>query len=537
MTDFSRGRHAGVLLPLFSCPSTRSWGIGEIGDMRPLCRWLQEAGFDILQLLPVNAMASGDNSPYSATSAMAIDPIFISVWAVEDFVALGGEQALDEAARAALADVRLSGRVEYATVRRLKEQALSASFERFLGEEWSRDTPRAGRLRAFIAGQASWLDDYALYAALRRHHGFAPWWEWADGLRRRQAEALESARREHAREVLYAQYLQWIADVQWHVAREACRPVGLFGDLAFMVAADSADVWAEQHAFLLDATVGVPPDAFSPTGQDWGLPVYRWDVLEAEDYGWIRRRAARTADLFDGYRVDHLVGLYRTYVLPGDGSPHYFTPADEADQLALGERLLQVYAEPGARIIAEDLGTVPDFVRESLDRLEVSGYRVLRWEREWNLPGQPFRDPAEYPPHSVATTGTHDTETLVAWWEGADAEERAALLEIPSLATRGLDAHDASCTVEVRDAILDTLLGSASDFVLLPMQDVFGWRERVNTPATVGDDNWTYRLPWPVDHVDEQAEAAERAVKLRAWVAMHRRSRDLFEGLEDARTA
>jgi 4-alpha-glucanotransferase len=537
MTDFSRGRHAGVLLPLFSCPSTRSWGIGEIGDLRPLCRWLQEAGFDILQLLPVNAMAAGDNSPYSAVSAMALDPIFISVWAVEDFALLGGEQALDRPARTALRDVRLSGRVDYATIRQLKEQALTASFHRFLADEWSRDTPRAGWLREFIGRQASWLEDYALYDALRRRYEGAPWWEWEEGLRHRRAHALEAARRDHAHEVLYSKYLQWTADLQWHTAREACRPVGLFGDLPFMVGADSADVWAEQHAFRLDASVGVPPDAFSPTGQDWGLPVYRWDVMESEDYAWIRRRAARTADLFDGYRIDHLVGLYRTYVLPHEGSPRFFTPADEDEQLAQGERLLEVYAEPGARIIAEDLGTVPDFVRESLDRLRVSGYRVLRWEREWQVPGQPFRDPAEYPPHSVATTGTHDTETLAAWWEGADADERAALLQIPSLSTRGLDPDDACCTMEVRDAILETLLASRSDLVLLPMQDVFGWRDRVNTPATVGDANWSYRLPWPVDHIDEQAEAAERAVKLRAWSAGHGRGDEAADEIEDARSA
>ena len=133
----------------------------------------------------------------------------------------------------------------------------------------------------------------------------------------------------------------------------------------------------------------------SATGQDWGLPAYRWDVFADRDFDWLRHRARRNADLCDGYRVDHLVGFYRTYYRDGHGQAG-FTPPDEPSQLALGERVL-VFRDAGAEIIAEDLGTVPDFVRASLARLEVPGYKVFRWERQWDDPGQPFRDPASYP--------------------------------------------------------------------------------------------------------------------------------------------
>src|SRR6185312_1751449 len=131
----------------------------------------------------------------------------------------------------------------------------------------------------------------------------------------------------------------------------------LFGDLPFMVDSDSADVWARQADFRLDASVGVPPDAFSATGQDWGMPVYRWDVMAAEDYRWLHERARRNADLYDGYRVDHLVGFYRTYGRPRDGGAPFFTPSDEAHQVALGETVLRIFGDAGAEIIAEDLGT------------------------------------------------------------------------------------------------------------------------------------------------------------------------------------
>ncbi len=222
----------------------------------------------------------------------------------------------------------------------------------------------------------------------------------------------------------YRQYLQWLAGDQWGSARDAAGNVALFGDLPFMVSGDSADVWARQDEFRLDASVGVPPDAFSESGQDWGLPVYRWDVLAERDFDWLRNRARRNADLYDGYRVDHLVGFYRTYFRPQDGSAAQFTPPDEAEQTRLGERVLAVFREAGAELIAEDLGTVPDFVRESLARLAVPGYKVFRWEREWDVSGEPFKDPAAYPPASVATSGTHDTEPLVIWWQAAPREEK-----------------------------------------------------------------------------------------------------------------
>jgi 4-alpha-glucanotransferase len=296
-----------------------------------------------------------------------------------------------------------------------------------------------------------------------------------------------------------------------------------------MVSGDSADVWSRQDAFRLDASVGVPPDAFSETGQDWGLPVYRWDVLAERDYDWLRVRARRNADLYDGYRVDHLVGFYRTFFRPHDGGEPQFTPPDEPSQSSQGESVLDVFREPGAEIIAEDLGTVPDFVRASLERLAVPGYKVLRWEREWDRPGEPFRDPRQYPAVAVATSGTHDTEPMVIWWENADADERQAVVEIPSIAERlADDERDAALngttlTHPLREALLAVLFESGANIVLLPIQDVFGWRDRINQPATVGSDNWTWRLPWPSDRMTMEPEAMAIATQLREWTEKYQR--------------
>lgn len=516
MPDSARGRHAGVLLPLFSATSSRSWGIGEIGDLVPTGRWLSRAGFHIWLMLPINEMSAGQHSPYSALTAMAVDPIYVTLPDVEDFALIGGEGALDAEDRETLARVRRAPAIQYDAVRSLKTRALVRAFDRFDEEELKARTPRAAAFQEFVASQAWWLEDYALFRALHAAHDERPWWDWDEGVRTHRCEAIKEARESLARQVRFHQYVQWQADLQWQAARIASG-VALFGDLPFMVGVDSADVWARQHAFRFDSTIGVPPDAFSETGQDWGLPVYRWDVIAEDDYEWIRQRARRSADLFRGYRIDHLVGLYRTYAIPKDaeGEPVFY-PAEQAEQLAQGETLVKLFAEAGARVIAEDLGTVPDFVRASLTRLRVPGYRVLRWEREWHQPGQPFRDPAAYPANSVATSGTHDTEALAEWWQNAPDEERAAVARIPALAARELSVRAGTYGPRERDAFLDALYRAGSDYAIFPLQDLFGWHDRINTPGTVSEQNWTWRVHAPVDTWLSRDDTRERADALRS---------------------
>jgi 4-alpha-glucanotransferase len=525
----SPSRRAGLLIPLFSLASSRGWGIGEIGDIAPVSRWLSSAGQRLLQLLPINEMPPGETSPYSALSAMAIDPQFITMDALEDFHATGGETGLDEAARVRLDRARVSPAIDYASVRDLKQSALRRAFAHFRDRELAGGTRRASAFRIYCESQAWWLDDYALFRALHACHQERAWTDWPEGVRTRQPDALDEARRQLADDVLFRQYLQWVAGDQWGSARDAAGDVALFGDLPFMVSGDSADVWARQDEFRLDASVGVPPDAFSETGQDWGLPVYRWDVLAERDFDWLRHRAHRNTDLFDGYRVDHLVGFYRTYFRPHDGGEPQFVPEAQEDQCAQGERVLGVFREPGAEIIAEDLGVVPDFVRESLQRLAVPGYRVFRWERQWNDPDQPFRDPLAYPAASVATSGTHDTEPMVVWWEGASREEREAVLALGCIndELRDRDRTEAleRRTLEhpMREALLEVLYASGSDILILPIGDVFGWRDRINQPATVHAGNWTWRLPWPCDRLGSQPEAMAMANQLRSWSERHGR--------------
>jgi 4-alpha-glucanotransferase len=489
-------RTAGVLIPLFSLRSATDWGVGEIPDLVPFARWSSGAGIGVAQVLPVAEAARGQNSPYAALSAFAIDPVYLAIDALDDFAEAGGHDALTAADRTLLTEVRRSPTVRWNEVRALKTRALEVAFQSFVREQWQRKTRRARELERFAREQAVWIDDYALFVSIHDElMGGRSWLEWPAPLRNREAGAMADTRAALSERVLFRVWLQWLCDRQWHAARRGANAVGveLAGDIPFMVAGDSADVWARRDDFRLDARVGVPPDAFSATGQDWGLPVYRWAEMEAGGHVWMTARSERMADLYGLYRVDHVVGLYRTYFFTDDGSPAAFVPAEEPAQVANGERMMSLFSKR-ARVIAEDLGVVPTFIRTSLDALEIPGYRVQRWERDWDEPGQPFRDPTAWPAVSVATSGTHDTDSLADWFEGLDGAERKALLDLPALSSlreRAPTGFDAG----VRDAMLELLYGSGSDLLLLPFQDLLGHRERVNVPGTVNEQNWTYRMP------------------------------------------
>ena len=313
-------RQSGIAVPLFSLASSHGWGIGEFPDLADFAAWLSEAGQSVVQILPINEMPPIETSPYSAMTAMALDPIYISLPDVPDFAAIGGEDALDGAERAEITRLRQLPRIDYAAVRWLKDRWLRRSFDRFLKMEVPRGTPRAARFDAFRAEQSWWLDEYALFRALHAHHEERQWAEWPAALAAADREAVQQIRPSLLLEITYRSYLQWIAAEQWAEARRRAWPVRVFGDLPFMISADSPDVWARQNEFRFDATIGVPPDAFSETGQDWGLPPWRMDVMAASGYTWMRNRARRYSGLYDGYRIDHLVGLYRMYVRPIDKS-------------------------------------------------------------------------------------------------------------------------------------------------------------------------------------------------------------------------
>lgn len=519
----ARRRISGVTVPLFSLRSERSWGIGEIGDLPEFARWIATAGLRLVQLLPLGEIAGGETSPYFALSAFGIDPMYISLSDVPELPAESIGEALGTDAEA-LEQARKSERVNYDLVRRVKRRALRFAFERFMAEHHAAQTPRAAEMAAFVARQSDWLPDYAQYRAFKDGFDGAAWFQWPEGARDRHPEALAALRRERARDILYYEYVQWLAHTQWEAARAELRAQGIeiMGDLPFMVARDSADVWAHQDEFRHDMSVGAPPDQFNEEGQNWGLPPYYWDRMRENGFAWLRRRCRYTGLLCDRFRIDHLVGFYRTYMFSepraaGERPRAIFDPAEEAAQLEHGERVVRAMiegaAETGAQLVAEDLGAVPPWVRASLTALGVPGYKVLIWEKDDVV----FRNPADYPERSVACFGTHDTDSVVVWWETRDDREREGLLALPQLAPHR-ERLGRQFTKETHRLLLDLIHGSGSELVLLLLQDVLATRDRINTPGTVGPENWTIRLPAPPSELERDPEVREALARVRASV-------------------
>jgi 4-alpha-glucanotransferase len=507
LTPERRIRRAGVLVPLFSLRRKGNWGIGEIADIPKFAAWAERSGFSILQLLPVNAVGGYDASPYAAISAFALDPVYLCLDQCEDFTAAGGRDALPPAMRDELRALEASDLVRWDRVRALKREGIRIAFERFLRDEWQSRTGRARELGNFMKNSRTWLDDYALFSVIHEQRQES-WRDWPLGIRERTPDAISQLRRERANELLAVAWVQWQLDRQWNQARlEASQhDVELMGDLPFTVSMDSADVWANRSIFRCDLHVGTPPEEGSPSGQDWGLPAYDWGALQKSDFSWLRGRVARAGQLFSLYRIDHALGFYRMFYRSPDGKTMGFSPTDERQQIRLGELVMRLMRHFG-EVVAEDLGNVPPFLRPSLERLGIPGYRVLRWEKD----GEEYRDPQAWPVVSVATSSTHDTSTNADWYDELSVDERKALAKIPALSkldpNRGFD--DAA-----RDAILRAVYQAPSTLALVMFQDAMGARERINVPGTVAETNWSYRMPMTIEDLATDTGTSARLRQL-----------------------
>ena len=284
----------------------------------------------------------------------------------------------------------------------------------------------------------------------------------------------------------------------------------LMGDVPFIVGGESADVWSNAAQFRQDVSLGAPPDAFSPDGQDWGLPAYDWAAMDADDMSWHRARTRHASRLYDRFRLDHVVGYFRQWVRPrteGDGrGPGRFDPTGEDAQHARGAKVLSVILEEAspAKVIAEDLGVIPPFVRATMKELGLPGYRVIPWEQD----DAGFRDPAGFPRSSVASWSTHDTAPITSWWADLPAKDQAALSKIVGEGAHATD--DARLLAQTQ-----TLLGSGADLALVLVQELLGEGTRINTPGTVGGANWTYRLARPIEQLLADASVGARLDRVR----------------------
>lgn len=461
-------RRAGILLHVTSLPGPMQQGVLD-EEAHAFIDHLAAHDIAVWQFLPLGP-THGHGSPYESLSSFAGNPELI------DLKACVQAGWLSQTSLEAL----LAGSISEDDARR----EAAAGFWQAVGK----DAGLGAEVDAFRRDNADWLDDFALFMALKRHYRDAPWWQWPPPLRQRQPAALAAARKQHEVGVRQAIFEQFAFARQWQALRQhaEARNILLFGDVPIYVAHDSADVWSRRHFFtvnsegLCEEVAGVPPDYFSATGQRWGNPLYRWDKLEADGFAWWIRRLQLQLERMHVARIDHFRGLEAYWAIPAaspDGRTGEWRPAP-------GKALLKALAEAfGALpLVAEDLGLITPAVHALRRAFGLPGMKILQFA---------FGGDADNPylPHnheamSVVYTGTHDNDTTLGWWRHVKEPVRRHVLEY-----LGISEEDMPWPL-IRSA-----LASVARLAVVPSQDVLGLgsEARLNTPATV-QGNWSWRL-------------------------------------------
>ena len=478
-------RSAGILLPVSSLPSP--YGIGCFSqEAYDFVDWLKEAGQTYWQILPLGVTSYGD-SPYQSFSAFAGNPYFISLDALV-------EEGVLTAAECKKANFgRKADDIDYSRLYAERGRLLRLAYSRS-------DIGHNEAFTAFCEKNKWWLDDFALFMAVKGRFEGKPWIEWAEDIRLRWQPAMDYYRRELYFEVEYHKYLQFKFDQQWRRLKAYANSKGIriIGDIPIYVALDSADAWANPGLFQLDkdniptAVAGVPPDGFSPTGQLWGNPLYRWEAHRATGYQWWITRLWYCFELYDVVRIDHFRGFESYYSIPAGNTTaaggHWEKGPDQAFIDAMHETLGQ------GGIIAEDLGYLTPEVKTMLAASGYPGMKIMQFAFDRREPGNYL--PYTYTKNSVVYTGTHDNVTTEGWKESASPED-------VHYACRYLRCEPDDLT----EAMIAACLSCVSDMAIVPMADWLhlGAEARINTPSTQGA-NWQWRLATPLtgllaDHI------------------------------------
>jgi len=489
----SNNRSSGILLHITSLPSP--YGIGDLGPAaRTFVDFLAAAGQQCWQMLPLNPTSPiHGNSPYSSDSAHAGNPALISPeQMLEDGLLL--PQDLREV------EPMPVQRVQYEQAGRIRETLLRTALNRLDQLPLIRQA-----FHAFCRREAAWLEDYALFRALKEHYGLKPWTEWPMPVRRRQATALEELRTLLRPQMEEIRFRQFVFFSQWEHLREHCRRrrIKLIGDIPIYVNEDSVDVWANPEIFKLDEELrplvraGVPPDYFSTTGQLWGNPVYDWRHLQKTDFSWWIERIRHNTRLFDLVRLDHFRGFVACWEVPaGHDTAMHGQWADVPARAFFTTLRENLGTLP---LIAEDLGTITDDVLEVMHEFGLPGMKILLFAFGPDLPTNPYAPHNHIRPCFVYT-GTHDNNTVRGWFEDEADTETLDRLN---------DYLDMQCTpTNVATKLVRLAMQSVADAVIVPMQDhlALDARSKMNVPG-VSDGNWSWRMqpddlhPDLVDHL------------------------------------
>lgn len=465
-------RTSGILMHISSLPS--DYGIGTLGhEAYRFIDFLKETGQRYWQVLPVHPTGYGD-SPYQTPSAFAGNPYFIDL----DILVQDGLLKKNEISNYFFgSDDRT---IDYYRLFQNRYPILRTAFQRFC---------KTGDYYAFIEKNTFWLDEFALFMALKEENHYRSWIYWDEPLKNHEKQAVESAREKLSYTIDFYKFIQYEFFSQWNQLKQyaASKGICLIGDMPIYVALDSAEVWSMPHLFLLDEAhlpvrvAGCPPDAFSEKGQLWGNPLYRWDVMEREKYHWWIERLRMSEELYDRVRIDHFRGFESFYTIEYGAKDAVNGVWEKGPGMKLFERIRTELGN--ADIIAEDLGYLTPEVLALLKGSGYPGMKVLQFAFD------PYGDnrylPHHHIPECILYTGTHDNDTTRGWYESLDKKEKAFVDSYLRIQSKE----------EAADAVVCAALASVAETVVIPIQDYLGLgsEARMNTPSTLGE-NWQFRI-------------------------------------------
>ena len=570
-------RHAGILIPAFSARREGDLGIGDTLALRQWIDWAARYGVGFIQLLPINENGA-DESPYSAISSVALDPIYLTLdseeipWLSEENIAKTRER-LGDAVSATL--------VDYPAVRNAKRTLLELAWSKFdeAAPAHSKEFAR------FKKKEAAWLDDYCLFRFLMEQHGEQLTWDkWPDSCRTPAKARAHVAKLRKADptaidyRLKFFAFVQWLCFRQWLALRAHADSVGvkLMGDVPIGVSWHSCDVFFNRDEFHLDWCGGSPPEGMSQSdpffqqwGQNWGIPLYRWDHMEGNGFAWWHSRITRLTEIFEMFRLDHILGFYRIYAFPwhpernpdflglsheqaagltGGRLPRWVLRPDDtvenkAANRADGDVRLRAIMEAAgnAEVIAEDLGWVPEYVRPHLTDLDIAGFRIPHWD--CNEYGHPTPGNC-FPENSFATFSTHDHDPVNGIWRGClhvieqhsrNPSEHSGwqsqgahntLRILSEFAGIPISSHGPwpPYTEGVRLRLIKSLFSSNSRHAVLMVTELFGIDVRINQPGVSGGENWRFRLPWTIDEIESDPQLQDVCRKLAATISITKRA-------------
>lgn len=470
-------RKAGILLPITALPS--EYGIGCFSKSAyDFVDWLSEAGQTYWQILPLCQTSYGD-SPYQSPSSYAGNPYMISIKGLIDEGLLEKEEVEN------LDFGQNSEDIDYNKIYETRYALLRKAYKRHKGEEF---------FEAFKKKNEFWLEDYALFMAIKESNGGAVWQKWEKDIRSRLKDAIKSYRETLEKEVGFWEFVQFKFYEQWGKLKSYANEKGVFiiGDIPIYVSADSADVWANPNLFKLDEeglpteVAGCPPDGFSLKGQLWGNPIYRWDAHKKDGYSWWIKRLEHCFDMYDLLRIDHFRGFDEYYAIPYGNEDAVKGKWEKGPGIALFNKMTKKLGEKD--VIAEDLGFITPSVKRLLKDSGFAGIKVLEFAFDLRDTGEKNDYlPHNYEENCVAYTGTHDNQTLVGWLSDLKWEETKLVREYL--------CDFFTPTEKLYKPLISTLLMSQAKICIVPIADYLGYddKARINTPSTIGS-NWRWRL-------------------------------------------